>query len=37
MKNIVKICCIVLALSMLPAYAFGAKKTDKEQADKVQL
>ncbi len=35
MKNIVKICCIVLALSMLPGAAFGAEKTDKERADKV--
>ena len=35
MKNIVKICCVVLALSMLPGAAFGAKKTDKEVADKV--
>ncbi len=35
MKNIVKVCCIVLALSMLPGIAFGAKKTDKEAADKV--
>ena len=35
MKNIVKICCVVLALSMLPGAAFGAKKTDKEAADKV--
>ncbi len=35
MKNIVKICCVVLALSMLPGAAFGAKKTDKEIADKV--
>ncbi len=35
MKNIVKICCIVLALSMLPGVAFGAEKTDKERADKV--
>ena len=35
MKNIVKVCCIVLALSMLPGIAFGAPKTDKEAADKV--
>ena len=35
MKNIVKVCCIVLALCMLPGAAFGAKKTDKEKADKV--
>lgn len=35
MKNIVKVCCIVLALCMLPGVAFGAKKTDKEKADKV--
>ena len=35
MKKIVKVCCIVLALSMLPGIAFGAPKTDKEAADKV--
>ena len=35
MKNIVKVCCVVLALFMLPGAAFGAKKTDKECADKV--
>ena len=35
MKNIVKVCCIVLAVCMLPSFAFGAKKTDKEIADKV--
>lgn len=34
MKNIVKFCCIVLAVCMLPGFAFGAKKTDKEIADK---
>ena len=35
MKNIVKVLCIVLAVCMLPSFAFGAKKTDKEIADKV--
>ena len=35
MKNIAKILCIVLAVCMLPSFAFGAKKTDKEMADEV--
>ncbi len=35
MKNIVKVCCIVLAVFMLAQTAFCAPKTDKEIADKV--
>ena len=35
MRRMVKVCCIILAVCMLPAFAFGAKKTDKELADEV--
>ena len=35
MSRMVKVCCIGLIICMLPAFAFGAKKTDKELADEV--
>ena len=35
MKRLVKVLCIMLAVCMLPSFAFGAPKTDKEAADKV--
>lgn len=35
MSRMVKGLCIVLIICMLPAFAFGAKKTDKELADEV--